>query len=113
MKRQALLLMCCGFLSFLGVGCGPAVDEPAPQTEEQTNEDSQDGEVHALARNCKVECSAVNISTGAACSPFTGFGSTTFLGGCTKACRFAIEDAQGQAAQSGCRLTTCSKTCPY
>ena len=116
MKRQILLLIGCCFLGFFGVGCGPSVDDPAPQTEEQTpaespSDEASDGAVEALGKNCKVECSAVNISTGAACAPFTGRGSTTFLGGCKKACRFAWQDIEGQAAQAGCRLTTCGESC--
>ncbi len=116
MKRQALLVIGFCFLGFLNVGCGPIVDEPTPQTEEQAPaenpaDEASDGDVQALARTCIVQCSAVNISTGAACSPFTGRGSTTFLGGCTKACRFAWQDIEGQAAQAGCRLTTCSESC--
>jgi hypothetical protein len=117
MKRQVLLVIGCCVLGFLGVGCGPSVEEePAPRSEEQAPEESpsgesSDGEVEALARLCIVECRAVKVPTEEACAPFTGRGSTTFLGGCKKACRFAWQDIEGQAAQAGCRLTTCDQNC--
>lgn len=121
MKRQALLVAVCVLLGFSGFGCGAPVDDPAPQTGEQTSggqpdtgtptegNESSDGEVEALARNCKTTCTGKK-ATGEACG-VVGFGSTTFLGGCTKACRFARSDADSKASAYGCELTTCSDSC--
>jgi len=50
-----------------------------------------------MAKNCKTTCTGTNNSSGATCG-VVGFGSTTFLGGCTKACRFARQDADTMVA---------------
>jgi hypothetical protein len=128
MKRQALLLAVCGVLGFFGVGCGPTTDDSTPQAGDQSTEESpsqvgtpdensqgggssDDREVHEMARNCTTTCTAVRIDTGAACANVIGYGSTTFLGGCTKACRFAHQDAESNAAAASCRLTGCADSC--
>ena len=127
MRRQVFLLTVCGFLSFFGVGCGAAVDDPAPRTDEQASEESQseagapnedslgdqssDGEVEAFARNCKTTCTAVRLGTGEACAPVIGYGHTTVFGGCKKACRFARQNAEANAAADSCRLTGCTDHC--
>lgn len=139
MKQQMLSLTVCSLLVCLGIGCDLSADHsmlPADvqDVEESTSEintlndhfqdgesfdgheysqggESFDGEVEPLARNCTVTCNAVNISTEEACVPFTGFGSTSFLGGCRKACRRARQNAEGSAAAAGCRLTACTENC--
>jgi hypothetical protein len=71
---------------------------------------SSEGEVEAFARNCQTTCSGTSTATGGSCG-VVGFGSTTFLGGCTKACRFAREDADSKAVAAGCVLTSCNDYC--
>jgi hypothetical protein len=125
MKRQVLLVAVLGLLGFFGGGCGPAVDDAddaAPQMSEQVpmespaetgtpvaEDEATEGEVRAFARNCQTTCSGIR-STGETCG-VVGFGSTTFLGGCTKACRFARQDADAKAVAAGCQLTTCTDYC--
>ncbi|WNG33747.1 hypothetical protein F0U61_08975 [Archangium violaceum] len=117
MKRHVMLLAVFSVLGFFGAGCGPATDDPAPQAGDPTTEQlppdeaasDNDRPVEQLARNCQTTCSGVT-ATGESCS-VVGFGSTTFLGGCTKACRFARADADANASSYGCQLTTCSDVC--
>lgn len=116
MKRHVMLLAVFAVLGSFGAGCGPATDEPAPEASTPTTEQMpsaeatpDDGEVTQMARNCQTTCSGVTAS-GATCSVI-GFGATTFLGGCTKACRFARADADANAASYGCQLTTCTDVC--
>lgn len=128
MKRYVALLAVCGLLGVTGVGCGGTQEETLPNPEQQAPEEKQpdtvspeegtqgeqpnDGKVHQQARNCQTTCTAVRFDTGGQCAPITGFGSTTFLGGCTKACRFAHDDAQSQAAAASCRIVSCNDQCP-
>lgn len=129
MARKLLILVVFAFLGCFGVGCGPTADDSTPQSEEQAPETAEngsseedcapaqpsenaapsDGKVVALARNCKVTCYGAKTD-GTSCSVF-GFGSTSFLGGCTKACRRAYEDAQQNAASSGCVISYCTESC--
>ncbi|WP_043428401.1 hypothetical protein [Cystobacter fuscus] len=127
MKKQILMLSLCGLMGFLGAGCGGATEEPAPQASEQSPaggqpeavppaDDSQgastageDGGVTAMAKNCQTTCTGHN-SSGATCG-VVGFGSTTFLGGCTKACRFARQDADTKAQTNGCFIESCNDQC--
>jgi hypothetical protein len=127
MKKHILMLSLCGLMGFLGAGCGGSTEEPAPQASEQTpvggqpeaaapTDDPQgaaapeeDGGVKAMAKNCQTTCSGHN-SSGEACG-VVGFGSTTFLGGCTKACRFARQDADTKAQTSGCFIESCNDQC--
>ncbi|WP_143101518.1 hypothetical protein [Stigmatella aurantiaca] len=117
MKQYILLAAFC-FLYGL-MGCGPAVDESSQQDSTSagisqeappSNEVSAE-DVETSAKRCIVSCSAVSVSTGAACAPVRGSARTKVFGGCKKACQWATEDAEGQAAQSGCRLTTCAEEC--
>ncbi|MCP3144312.1 hypothetical protein [Pyxidicoccus xibeiensis] len=116
MMRHVMLLAVFAVLGSFSAGCGPATDDPAPETGAPTTEQlpseeatPDDGEVTQMARNCQTTCSGVK-ATGESCSVI-GFGSTTFLGGCTKACRFARADADANASSSGCILSTCSDVC--
>ena len=127
MARKLLMVAAFALLGCFGVGCGPAVDDTTPRLGEQVPENNSSGdcepapdelskdgppsdhEVVAMARNCKVTCYGTNAS-GTSCSVF-GFGSTSFLGGCTKACRRAYEDAQQNAAASGCIISYCTESC--
>jgi hypothetical protein len=122
---KALLLSLCGFLSVSVIGCGGPEDTQVPPAEEQAAEGQQpeagaseegqgqapEGEVRAQARNCQTTCTAVRVDTGEACASVVGYGYTTFLGGCTKACRFARENAEANAAAAGCRLVSCADSC--
>jgi hypothetical protein len=127
MARKLLLVAVFALLGCLGTGCGPTAEDSSPQPGEQASEngssedcapapdelseniDPSDREVVAMARNCKVTCYGATAG-GTTCSVF-GFGSTSFLGGCTKACRRAYEDAQQNAAASGCIISYCTESC--
>jgi len=119
MKQYVLLAAFCFLYGLMGIGCGPAIDGSSQQDSTSASiphEAPPSGEVSAedvetSAKRCVASCSAVSISTGAACAPVRGTARTTFIGGCKKACQWATEDAEGQAAQSGCRVTTCSEKC--
>ncbi|WP_342380435.1 hypothetical protein NVS55_12540 [Myxococcus stipitatus] len=116
MKRPVLWLALLGVLGIVSLSCGPAAPDgqetPPGETsetlssEELSSEAMDDAE---FARNCKVTCTG-KTSSGADCG-VVGFGSTTFLGGCSKACRFARRDADAKAATYGCQLWDCSEIC--
>lgn len=64
-----------------------------------------------LGKECTATCSVVQTAAGAFCpSSIGGFGSTTFLGGCDKACRKARADASGQLGP-GCAIFNCDLAC--
>ncbi|TQF16808.1 hypothetical protein FJV41_06545 [Myxococcus llanfairpwllgwyngyllgogerychwyrndrobwllllantysiliogogogochensis] len=115
MKRHVMLLAVLGILGFGGAGCGPGEEPretPSGETTEQVpgeETSSEENNVEQFARNCKTTCSGITAS-GGTCG-VVGFGSTTFLGGCKKACRFARQDADAKAASYGCQLTQCSDAC--
>ncbi|QSQ17086.1 hypothetical protein [Myxococcus landrumensis] len=116
MKRHVLWLTLLGVLGITSLGCGPGAPdgwEPPPgetsealSAEEVSSEETGDAE---FARNCMTTCTGIT-SSGSACG-VVGFGSTTFLGGCRKACRFARRDADAKAATYGCQLQQCSESC--
>ncbi|MET0406340.1 MAG: hypothetical protein ABW123_28230 [Cystobacter sp.] len=119
MKKQLLMLSLCGLVGFLGgAACGVSTgemdaDEQTPITEPATDatqaDASKDGRVEAMAKNCQTTCTG-RRADGSTCGVI-GFGSTTFLGGCTKACRFARQDADTKSQQSGCQLEACNDQC--
>jgi hypothetical protein len=126
--KQSISLVAFGILyGLMSMGCGSAIDDSSQQpgqppsptdsssagiiSPEPSSEDVSTDDVETSAKRCVVSCGAVNISTGAACDPVRGSARTAFLGGCKKACQWATESAEGQAAQSGCRVTTCSEQC--
>lgn len=134
MKLHGILVSVCVSLCAVGAGCGGTSEDMSPATQAQhlpeqspsevvppaeqsqgeaaeEGQVQQEGDMHKMARNCTVQCAAVNVSTGVACEAVYGTGSTTFLGGCNKACRFAREDAAVNAMKSSCRLTSCAETC--
>ncbi|MCK8500523.1 hypothetical protein [Myxococcus fulvus] len=115
MKRHVVWLAILAVLGSGFVGCGPGTEVPEvpagetaepPASEEVSSEDRP---VEAFARNCKTTCSGFTAS-GGTCN-VVGFGATTFLGGCKKACRFARQDADAKAASYGCQLAQCSDAC--
>lgn len=64
----------------------------------------------ALGKECKATCTVA--AYGAICpSTISGYGKTTFLGGCTKACNKARDDAASKLPVgciiNGCNLTGC------
>lgn len=118
MKRHVIVLAVFGVLGFFGAGCGPTMDDSAPMGGDPTTEprpaddvtSEEDREVHQMAKNCQSTCPGVRAD-GSACS-IVGFGATTFLGGCKKACRFAREDAVSKQGPQGCTISSaCSDVC--
>ena len=117
MKRHVMLLTLVSVLGILVAGCGPSPERPEPEDavsapealpDEETSS-QEDPAVEQFARNCKTTCTG-QTSSGGSCF-VVGFGSTTFLGGCRKACRFARGDADAKATASGCHLAACSDHC--
>ena len=136
MKMRRILLLVCGVLGIGVIACSEVVDDSTP-TDESSEVDVAKGDrpevgaaelaepelaepaepaepaddnVSTLAATCTQTCSAVYNSTGASCGTFYGYGRTTFLGSCQKACNKAYENAAQQAAAVGCRLTYCTKS---
>lgn len=115
MKQYVIGLLILAVLGVGGASCGPGSEVPETppgETSEPLPPDetsSEDGTVEQFARNCKTTCSGITAS-GGTCG-VVGFGATTFLGGCKKACRFARQDADAKAASYGCQLTQCSDAC--
>jgi hypothetical protein len=62
-----------------------------------------------LGKKCYADCSVVNTGAPSCPSRINGFGETTFLGGCAKACRKARGDAASKLP-TGCSLGNCSTT---
>jgi len=122
MKRSSLLLSLCAALCLSAAGCGtgePDVDPPAGEqsagdqsgvgdAEQPGAGDSQDGPVEQMGKVCYAACTVQKIDPAAMCpATINGYGNTTFLGGCNKAC----SKAQGDAAAKlppGCVISTCS-----
>lgn len=92
-------------VAVLAGGCGPAEEAPLPEPEPER------GRVEALAHNCQTACGARKIITGAACQDFTGFGDSTYVGGCAKACKTARRAAETKAASVGCEVLLCTDSC--
>lgn len=62
-----------------------------------------------LGKKCYADCNVVNTGAPSCPSRINGFGETTFLGGCAKACRKARGDAASKLP-TGCSLGNCSTT---
>ncbi len=77
-----------------------SVTEPGDSTEEVTDPT-------AFGKRCYATCSVVSVGAPSCPPNISGFGSTSFLGGCNKACR----KAEGNAASklpAGCAINACS-----
>lgn len=127
MKRRSLFLSLCTALCFSITGCGgpeEAATEPQPTeqvppeqqpgaAEEQPQEgntgESEGGDVQAFGKTCTATCTVQKFDPNAYCpTSVVGYGRTTFLGGCNKACNKALEDARTQALPPGCVIYSCS-----
>lgn len=124
MKRYSLLLSLWTALGFALVGCGTTEDDADPRSTEQTPGQGQpevgnpettpdeqgagSGEVVALGKSCWATCTVQNVDPNVWCpSTISGYGSTSFLGGCTKACNKADGDAASKLPP-GCVIYSCS-----
>lgn len=120
MKKCSLLLSLFSVLCLSIAGCGaedkdsgtqpsePAAEEGTPpvgSAEEQP--EPGDGQVQAQGKQCWATCTVQSIS-GASCpATISGYGNTTFLGGCNKACNKAQGDATSKLP-AGCVINSCS-----
>lgn len=131
MKRCSLLLSLCSLVALSAVGCGneepevqspPEAQVPAPSgsndvippepgtaTEPGTGTSADvDGEVQQQGKVCYASCTVQQIDPAVTCpSTISGYGNTTFLGGCNKACDKARGDASSKLP-AGCVINQCS-----
>ncbi|WP_437502480.1 hypothetical protein [Sorangium sp. So ce1099] len=88
-----------------------AGDEAA--TEDSAVEDGATEDVgsaqQALGKECNVSCTVQNLGSGECPPTVAGYGSTSFLGGCGKACRKAEGDAMSKLPPS-CAIYTCDRS---
>jgi hypothetical protein len=61
----------------------------------------------AFGKRCNASCSVVSVGAASCPTNIGGFGSTSFLGGCNKACRKAEGDAASKLP-AGCVINNCS-----
>lgn len=90
-------------------------DSPSDASEEEGEEtilESSD-ELVEKRRNCSTVCTVEGHPDLACPATIGGFGRTTFLGGCKKACGFARDDAAAKIAQAfpGCVTSVCTDSC--
>ncbi len=110
-------------LTVLLVGCGaapagdPATQQaalttpaPAPTDDDTIGGGSGPTDPTALGKQCWVDCSVYKSDPAGPVCPgrVTGYGKTTFLGGCGKACTHAEGDAASKLA-AGCSLDNCTR----
>ncbi|WNG15393.1 hypothetical protein [Cystobacter fuscus] len=74
---------------------------------EQGQAEEEDGTVQQQGKTCTVTCTVQNYGTGTCPPTVTGTYSTTFLGGCNKACNKAREQATSRALPPGCYIYQC------
>jgi hypothetical protein len=85
--------------------------EQTLKEEETADNQADSGDPETLARNCSETCTLQQDGSSASCGTIVGFGSTTFLGGCKKACRLAMADAQTKVTP-GCHIAgACIESC--
>jgi hypothetical protein len=63
----------------------------------------------ALGKECYVTCTVQNLGSGVCPPTVAGYGSTSFLGGCGKACRKAEGDAKSKLPP-GCIINSCDRS---
>lgn len=131
MKMASLCLATFGTLSLMLAACGADMSEPAPSATAQTpitgsqggasvatsaasDEDriATDGsggatDPTAFGKRCYASCSVVSVGTTTCLPNIGGYGYTTFLGGCNKACGKAQGDAAAKLP-AGCVINICS-----
>lgn len=132
MKRLSSFVASCAALLFALSGCGTDANElnPAVSSQSQTAasltttvESPQDPETTSttdalgggggptdpagLGKRCYATCSVISVGTTSCPASMGGFGNTTFLGGCNKACRKAQGDAASKLP-AGCVINTCN-----
>lgn len=61
----------------------------------------------AFGKRCYATCSVVSVGAPSCPPNISGFGSTSFLGGCNKACRKAQGDAASKLP-AGCAINACN-----
>ena len=118
-------LVALGALALLLVGCGAETgSEPAaqpaalstlgPAPTAPTDDDPSGGgggstDPTALGKQCWVDCSVKQWDPMVSCPVrVNGYGKTTFLGGCGKACTHAEGDAASKLT-AGCSLDNCTR----
>jgi hypothetical protein len=63
----------------------------------------------ALGHECNATCTVVNLGADMCPETISGYGYTTFLGGCKKACKRARDDAASKLPV-GCQINNCNLT---
>lgn len=134
MKRFPSIFASCVALFFALSGCGTDVNETEIPANSQVQAGSKAAHTESAAdhqvaetaiitdalggsggttdpagfgKRCYASCSVVSVGA-ASCPPnMGGFGNTTFLGGCNKACGKAQGDAAAKLP-AGCVINTCS-----
>lgn len=129
MKRCSLLLSLCALVTLSSLGCGteepssqeqmpatttPGADssqEPGAATEPGTGSSAEEDErIRQQGKVCYATCTVQTIDPAVVCpSTISGYGNTTFLGGCDKACRQARGDAASKLP-AGCVINQCSQS---
>ncbi len=125
MKTRSSFVISCMALPFLLLGCGAALEVPETtantsaaatgvttgvQTANATAAASGENggtDPAAFGKRCYATCSVVSVGAASCPANIGGFGNTTFLGGCNKACRKAEGDAASKLPP-GCALYTCN-----
>lgn len=135
MKRFSSIIASCAVLVFALSGCGADVNDAEsalgvraqdgiktgltasaasqPIEESTSSTDARGGaaggptDPAGFGKRCYATCSVVSVGA-ASCPPdIGGYGNTTFLGGCNKACGKAQGDAASKLP-AGCVINTCS-----
>lgn len=109
-------------------GCATLPDDPSAPSPDGTPDDEQIGETESatgvgasspegsaeeagiiapLGKKCWATCTVSNYGGGSCPATVVGYGNTTFLGGCNKACNKAEGDAASQLPP-GCVLYSCN-----
>ena len=131
MRRRSTMVTACISLLVALSGCGtdaveaehstsPAVVGPPSQTapasvEQRVGEATSSEAGNQVAgpidpsfgKRCYAACSVVSVGAPSCPASIGGFGNTTFLGGCNKACRKAEGDAASKLP-AGCVINTCN-----
>ena len=122
MKRNSLLLSISTVVCVCLAGCAgseegtdeqqaaeqsPGQEQPGMSTSPEQGQTEEDGSVQAQGKTCRVVCTVQSNGSAVCPATVTGLHSTTFLGGCNKACDKAREKAVSQALPQGCTIYSC------
>jgi hypothetical protein len=89
---------------------GEAVDEPMEsRVQEATLGLAAEAAPVTLGQECNATCTVVNLGAEMCPETISGYGYTTFLGGCKKACKKARDDAASKLPE-GCQINNCNLT---